>query len=289
MSFQIFNVALVLLSGWMCASEQKDGIKLDKIISLPAELDECSGMATLSEGLFLANNDSGSPAELHVFSINKDSKTRTIKIENAKNQDWEELAEDETYIYIGDFGNNLGNRKNLAIYRVLKSELLESDKVNAEIIEFSYPEQVDFNKSKETNFDCEAMVSIGDSLYLFTKNHGDSKSSYYSMSNVPGTYSATFLGSLKAEGLITGADYRLSKGKAELVLVGYTDKSHGHRPFLVYYKDLKAFDLLNSPSKRYQLKGQLQLETILFEDQRNVLISSEGKMPADRSVFRVKI
>ena len=57
---------------------------------------------------------------MYVFSIGEPKQVRTIKIDNAKNDDWEELAEDDEFIYIGDFGNNNGKRKNLCIYIIRK-------------------------------------------------------------------------------------------------------------------------------------------------------------------------
>ena len=133
---------------------------------------------------------------LYVFKLSKKPDVKTVKIENAKNTDWEELAEDETYIYIGDFGNNSGKRKDLVIYRVNKIDLLGERDVTADRIEFDFPEQIDFTGSGQTNFDCEAMVSIGDSLFLFTKNHGNLKTNLYSLPKTPGDHSAKTTGGI---------------------------------------------------------------------------------------------
>lgn len=44
---------------------------------------------------------------------------RTITIEGVENNDWEDIAKDKNgFTYIGDFGNNDNDRKNLAIYKV---------------------------------------------------------------------------------------------------------------------------------------------------------------------------
>ncbi len=34
-----------------------------------------------------------------------------IEIENVKNRDWEDITIDETYFYVGDFGNNAAIEK----------------------------------------------------------------------------------------------------------------------------------------------------------------------------------
>jgi len=74
------------------------------------------------------------------------------------------------YIYIGDFGNNAGTRTDLKVYRVDISDYFTNDTVNAEIIHFTYADQTNFsNQIYAHNFDAEALISIGDSLYIFTK------------------------------------------------------------------------------------------------------------------------
>ena len=45
-------------------------------------------------------------------------------IANALNLDWEALALSPTSVFIGDVGNNMGNRSTLAIYRIDRSALL---------------------------------------------------------------------------------------------------------------------------------------------------------------------
>ena len=47
---------------------------------------------------------------------------RTISIANASNIDWEDLAENDTHLFIADIGNNNGNRQDLKIYTILKSD-----------------------------------------------------------------------------------------------------------------------------------------------------------------------
>ncbi len=278
----------LLLSGMICTSESAKEAILQKVMALPSELNECSGMASLEDDLYVGQNDSGNDPELIMFRLDGDD-IHSVKIEKADNKDWEELAEDETYIYIGDFGNNSGNRKNLVIYKVKKDDILKSDEGLAEKIEFSYPEQASFHKTENTNFDCEAMISVGDSLYLFTKNHGNLKTNLYSLPKSPGTYAAQLKGGFDAQGLITGADYRVNGKFGELVLVGYTNRMHGHQPFIYYFSKVDGLDFLASPSKRFQLDGQLQIESILFENGKSVLVSSEGKKKKYRNVYRVKL
>ena len=69
-------------------------------------------------------------------------KTRNIK--NIKNNDWEDIAMDDEYLYVADMGNNYDTRKNLSIIKIPKNQNSDS----FEVINFSYPEQKSFNYKK---------------------------------------------------------------------------------------------------------------------------------------------
>ena len=87
---------------------------------LPDEVDENSGLAYLNGKLWTINDSGGLPV-LYALDTTNGQIVQRIAIANAVNIDWESLADDDQYIYIGDFGNNSGNRDDLSIYRVLKS------------------------------------------------------------------------------------------------------------------------------------------------------------------------
>ena len=119
----------------------------------------------------ITHNDSGNSNQLFDINTTDGSITRTVTISNATNVDWEDLAYDDTYIYIADIGNNTGSRTDLKIYRVLRSDYVNNTSVIAEIINYSYSNQVDFTPSAfATNFDAEALIHFNNKLYIFTKN-----------------------------------------------------------------------------------------------------------------------
>jgi hypothetical protein len=147
---------------------------------------------------------------------------RTVFVKNATNVDWEDIAADNSFIYIGDFGNNAnGNRTDLRIYKIAKKDVSVSDSVDSKVINFSYSDQTDFSPkgSNNTNFDCEALIAYGDSLYLFSKDWVDLKTRLYVLPKKPGTYKATKLAELDVQGLITGADVLATQ--RVIVLSGY--------------------------------------------------------------------
>ncbi len=281
--------SLALMLSLACASSLPQDPRLKPVASLPEELKECSGLIDLGDGLYVGNNDSGHPAELYVFSLNNDSAVRRVKIKGASNYDWEEMASDDHFIYISDTGNNSGNRKDLAIYKVRKTDLLQNDEVTAEKIALSYPKQNKFEPSNKHNFDCEAMVSVGDSLYLFTKNRGDSRTDLYSIPKTAGTYVARYLDSYAADGLITGAAYRAEDVHAELALIGYTVEGKGYHPFILYFPNVNGTAFFESSAQRITFDGKLQTETIFFHDPYNVYITNEEEHGDKGYIYQVAI
>ena len=74
-------------------------------------------------------------------------------------------------IYIGDFGNNANERKDLCIYKVAKNELSKENAVSEYKIFFSYPEQTEFPpKKKEMFYDVEGFFEYKNHFYLFSLN-----------------------------------------------------------------------------------------------------------------------
>lgn len=282
-TFTVFLLAIA------CASVRTDDTLLKKVNPLPDQLQECSGLISIGNDTFIGLNDSGNPAELIIFSLAAKSTTHVVKIKGAVNHDWEELTADDQFIYISDTGNNAGTRKDLAIYRVNKDRLIKEDEVVAEQISFNYPEQTSFLPAQKHNFDCEAMVCVGDSLYLFTKNRKNHKTDLYSLPKIPGTFKATHRGEFDAQGLVTGAAFRSSAKGNELALVGYADKQQGYHPFILYFDQVDGTRFFDAVSKRFTFTGTEQTETILFYDDRHVYISNEGEHGDQPFVYQVDV
>ncbi|HSF52924.1 MAG TPA: hypothetical protein VLA71_04200, partial [Algoriphagus sp.] len=200
------------------------------LTELPISQKETSGLQWIQGRLF-SINDGGNQAEIYELNPQSGALLRTVKVTNAPNLDWEDLAASATHLYVGDFGNNLGNRSNLRVLRIPATSLLNQTEVSAEIIEFSYPDQSDFSGTNPNhNFDCEAMVFAENQLHLFSKNLGDGRSKHYTLSSNPGKHFANLQGSFDAKGLITGAD--ISTDGKNIVLLGYENKGTSSRAFL---------------------------------------------------------
>ncbi len=193
--------------GQKCISE-------DHIVQLPAKTKETSGLAQY-KGYIYTHNDSGGDAAIYKINMKTGKLVEEIPLDGITNNDWEALTISGDYLFIGEFGNNNGNRTNLKIYKVNLA-----NKAPIEVINFSYAEQSNFEKARyQHNFDCEALCTFGDSLWLFTKNWNDKQSRLYVLPQTAGTYKVVTRKQIKVDGLITGADYK----DGLLVLCGYND------------------------------------------------------------------
>jgi hypothetical protein len=192
------------------------------------DLDENSGLIFYNNNI-ITFNDSGGEANLYEINANTGNITRTVTITNATNVDWEDITQDASYIYIGDIGNNNGNRTDLKIYKIAKNDYNGSDDIAvAEIISYSYADQLDFTSNpNNTNWDAEGLISYSDQLLIFSKNWVDNRVNVYSIPKTNGTYSALLKSSYNTNGLITSAEISLNENI--IYLIGY---SSSQAPFM---------------------------------------------------------
>ncbi len=270
----------------------KDGLiessPLQFVATLPAPLNETSGLAKADDLTLFTHNDSGYPPILYQVSATSGQILGTIRIPGTKNVDWEELAADSGFIYIGDIGNNTGQRKDLVIYTVNKLNISDPPSIQAGTIRFSYPEQTSFYLSSRHNFDCEAMIALGDSLYLFTKNRKDMTTDVYRLPKTPGNYDALHIGNFDTGGLITAADV-LTGNPNKLALLGYEFKGSRFKAFLWMFTGFHRADFFGGTSQRTELANDLQAEAILFTTDSTLLISHEREFGTTGRLFRLDL
>jgi hypothetical protein len=196
-----------------------DGTLIRTLI-LPHDLDENSGLI-IYDGLFWTINDSGGEPWLYALDTTSGRIIRTVGLRGAENTDWEEITQDESFLYIGDFGNNRGDRRDLRIYTVSKN-LLSDSLVSPGIITFRYSNQTDYTPVPyNTAFDCEAMIGYRDTLYLFTKNWTGGDTYIYKLPAEKGDHVAFLCGRIEVKGLVTAATYDAKTHR--LYLLGYND------------------------------------------------------------------
>lgn len=256
---------------------------MSKAFDLPDKVNETSGIIYYDGGIWTFNDSGGKP-ELYKIDPAKGNILKTVVIRNAVNKDWEDIAQDEDHIYIGDFGNNMGNRKDLGVYKIAKADIAENAlvSVDAESILFSYADQLEYReRNRKHDFDCEAMISFDDHLILFSKNWLNGNTRMYKLSKEPGKYKIKPVDEFEAEGLITGADY--DGGSHTLVLIGYVLRY----PFLYVFNDFDGTHLLSSSPYRvdFTTMGQIQTEGVCFTGSGRLAISAERTKHENQSLY----
>ena len=243
----------------------------DFLAELPAAMNGSSGLIVWDNKRWTLNNFNDN--KLYSFQSNTLPAYQTSLLNGYTNIDWEEIAQDEQYLYIADFGNNVsGNRRDLRIYRIIKNSILNPPLIG-DTIRFSYNTQTDFTPlaANQSNFDAEAFVVTQDSLYIFTKEWGTQKTSMFRLPNQPGTHTATLQGVLDVQGLITGAvylpAYRL------VLLSGYSSLL---QPFVYLLYDFKQHEFFSGNKRKLNLNLPFhQVEAITAESPLQYLITNE--------------
>ncbi|WP_138433490.1 T9SS type A sorting domain-containing protein [Winogradskyella algicola] len=187
--------------------------------SLDATVNETSGLLYINNTL-ITHNDSANTNQLFDIDISTGNVTRTVTITNATNIDWEDLTQDGTYIYIGDFGNYQGDRTDLKVYRIAISDYLNNTSLTADVINFSYTDQTDFTTSPfATNFDAESLIHYNNSLYVLTRNWLDGNTNIYELPKTPGSHSISRVDSITAGGLVSGATFNTTSN--QIIITGF--------------------------------------------------------------------
>ncbi len=198
-------------------------------VELPKELDEISALAYENQDKsvvsFWGLNDSANQPELYRFNQQGEI-LQTIRISNAPNIDWEEIAMDEERLFFADAGNNLGKRQDLAIYFIYRKDFdltAKHQSLEAQKIEFFYPEQETFGyKNLTTNWDSEAFFIYNNQIHLLTKEWTNKATTHYVIPIDPSKkHAAKKLETYPTDFMVTGAHINTSDQKG-LYLVGYT-------------------------------------------------------------------
>ena len=259
-----------------------------QVSSISSTLDETSGLQIVNKDLWTFNDSGGDPA---IYKI--DSLTNTIlqkvTIGGATNIDWEDIAYDGTYLYIGDFGNNdNGARTNLRIYKIPVAAI-PPHSTNAtytiaanlvQVINFTYADQpqppVAQSNTNNIKYDCEAMLVDSGKIHLFTKDRVNFSTTHYIINSTnAGTYALLPVETLATNYLVTAADK--APNQNVIILFGYqkTGVALHFIHLLSNYNNGQFFNgnkrLLNLPDVTIMGQG----EGITFRDDSTGYISNE--------------
>jgi hypothetical protein len=240
-------------------------------------LAENSGMIWW-KNLIWQHNDSGGEPAIYASDTASNTILRRVGLKGGFNIDWEDIAQDDEFIYVADAGNNTnGARPKFMVYKVAKSMIVDSPRnltIQPELITFKYedmPEKPVPVTDNSTDWDCEAMIAYRNKLYLFTKQWKGNKTVVYELSKDAGAQTAKRRDSLDVGGLITGAD--LHPGSGRLVLSGYTKT--GQR-FLYLFNNFKGDSFFSGEKRKIWLAGPAQTESVAFINEKLLLVGSES-------------
>ena len=262
----------IFLVGFQVFAQKTESLNLKKykIAVLSDSLRESSGLTAIDGRLF-SFNDSGNTSEIFEIKPGSSHIENTYKT-GLKNIDWEALTNDGQNFYIGEFGNNLGTRKDLKIYKVpFHQDSLITDSIKT--ISFQYPEQTDFSaKNINNNFDAEAMIYLDGNIHLFTKEWVTNTVSHYLINpHLSHDQPAQKSESYNTGFVVTDASFYDNK----LYVVGYTKNASVY--LMIFEKDENGNLFFNKPAKKYSLGRAYNIGQIegIAATEKGIYISGE--------------
>ena len=212
---------------------------------------ESSGIAASRQNtnILWTHNDSGDGP--FVYAFDRQGKHRGVwQVSGAKAIDWEDMAvgpgpkRGQSYLYLGDIGDNSKHRDEIVVYRVVEPRITQSDSSStvqnprvtepADVIRLKYP---------DGKFDAESLMvhpTSGD-IYIITKIRGAAAGVYKLKAPLPVTGVSTLvrIGEVRLSdmfvGWFTGADI----------------SPDGHRVVLCDYLGAGELVLPNKPSTAF--------------------------------------
>ena len=273
---------LILLG---CSNKEIDSVEIISKIVLPKIINETSGLEFYNNN-FITHNDSGGEPSLYVF--NEDGEIiETIELNKnpdfeIENNDWEDITNDNEYLFVADTGNNFGNRDNLNIIRVSKG----TDFMVDGIIEISYSDQESFFPRPKHKYDAEAIIVIEDKIALFSKDRENLNTDLYLVDkNQNGSQILTSEVSYDVDTLITGGDF--DEDRNLLALVSYN--SNGNQ-YLLLFENFKLNNLENNTYKKFKIPlEQAQIEAVKIIDEKTFWVTSEDEGIGNPFMYKIEV
>ena len=258
------------------------------ITNLDAILKESSGLLN-TDNLIWSFGDSGNKNEIYSIDTTNGNIISTVTLSGVSNIDFEDIAQDSLYIYVGDFGNNNGNRQNLVIYKIPKqSNWNITNTISPQAIQFNYPDQTNFTNNANTDFDCEAMITQKGNIYIFTKDHSDQHTRLYKLPINPGNHTAELISTFNTQGLITGAS--IADDGSKIALTGFnpiTDTA-----FVWVLNNFNNDQFFSGNNKLINIGSRTavgQVEGVCFSTNNMLYISNEQKYTVPAKLWKLDI
>ena len=284
---------IYLLAGlilFSCSNKEIDTAEIDTVeivskIVLPKIINETSGLEFYDNN-FITHNDSGGEPSLYVFNKEGEiietiglNKNPEFEIEN---NDWEDITNDNEYLFVADTGNNFGNRDNLNIIRINKG----ADFIVDGIIEISYSDQKSFFPRPKHKYDAEAIIVIEDKIALFSKDRENLNTDLYLVNKTPNEQQILISKfNYKVGSLITGGDY--DEDSNLLALVSYSSKGD---QYLIIFENFELNSLENNTFKKFKIPlDQAQIEAVKIIDEKTFWVTSEDEGIGSPFMYKIEV
>ncbi|MES2848574.1 MAG: T9SS C-terminal target domain-containing protein [Bacteroidota bacterium] len=279
-----YNAAAIDNNG-SCTYNTTNYSPLVKVDPLSDSVIETSGLQMAGGYLWTFNDRLGKPSLYRIDTTSNAIQQRVI-LKDAANIDWEDIAFDGTYFYIGDFGNNQnGGRTDLKIYKFpfntidLNNPVDTIQPTEIETINFIFsdqPQPVVASGYNNTKYDCEAMIVDNNKIHLFGKNWVDNTTTHYVINSTnAGNYTAMAMETFANGYLVTAADK--VQGQNIIVLLGYQNSGFGNH-YMHILSDYKADSFFTGNKRKIDLGDATvmgQAEGIVFRNGKYGYISNE--------------
>jgi hypothetical protein len=226
--------------------------------------------------VYWMQNDSGD--EPRIYAVHRDGSVYQcerypdvpgVLIGDAINVDWEDIAVDAAgHVIVADCGNGANDRRDLVLYYVAEPAPDAGRTSTLRRIFVRYPEQRDFPASKDDfNYDCEAIFTLADDVYLCTKHRSDNMTRVYRLDLSDGdeVHALQLIDKFDVRGQVTGADA----------------SPDGRHLVLTTYEALWLFDVtdpqrpLSGPVRWLPYADETEIEAVCFADDETLLVGDE--------------
>jgi len=258
----------------MPALELKSAGKLNQKL-----VPECSALwaSPSQSGVFWTLSDSG--AKPAITPIRADGSAvmtprgywGAVTLKGATNVDWEAITGDAAgNMVVGDVGNNVSRRKELAFYLFKEPKQGDTEVPEARKVTFAWPDQTAF-PDPELSHDCEAMFMLRGKLYLLTKHRRDTLTDLW-RADIPATgdrATLTKLARFDVGGMVT--DACVAPDQKRLAILTY-------RNVWVFELPAAGEDFFQAPASYAPIAPPMlsfQVEGCSWADAGHLLIGSE--------------
>jgi hypothetical protein len=258
---------------------KREPIAMHRVAKLPpGPVKENSGIVRSRQfpDLFWMHNDSGD--EPRVYPIRRDGEayhstrepeTPGVLVGGAINVDWEDITTDEEgHLIVADVGNNGNDRRDLVLYYLGEPSPTASRTTILKKIFVRYPDQKGFPAPKDDfNYDCEAVFTVRNTVYLLTKHRSDTAMKLYRLDHPKPDQvnDLTLVEKFDVQGKAVGAD-ATPDGKRVVVVT--------YKAIWLFERD-DALGPLFGGRISYAPYKSAQVEAVCFADDKTLLMADE--------------